>query len=310
MCDHRALTYIHTQKHANNSMMLNWFDYIQDFNFDVVYLPGVDNVLADRLNRFFSPMDHNMGEDALDKNNKIIYKRKNIKFKKEKLRDQFDLSVSVITIWRTIVKNIGFTIKRTKPVEEKRNDPTTLQKRRDFILKLAKDGIAYDKNCIFDNEAGFNANFIRGEGWSKIGEEGTVTTRSERALNLSILAAILYQGVERVYAKIVRGGTTGSIFATLIQNIIDTLDKSNAPVQYFIMDNASIHGTPEVKRVFNNSRHKYVFLPPYSPFLNAIEECFSKDKTLVKRKRGLKKDELALYIGGRSERVTDSDCEG
>ncbi|CEP17736.1 hypothetical protein [Parasitella parasitica] len=82
MCDYRALTYIHTQKHANNSMMLNWFDYIQDFNFDVVYLPGVHNVLADRLNRLFPPMDHNMGEDVLDKNNKIIYKRKNIKFKK------------------------------------------------------------------------------------------------------------------------------------------------------------------------------------------------------------------------------------
>ncbi|CEP08661.1 hypothetical protein, partial, partial [Parasitella parasitica] len=81
MCDHRALTYIHTQKHAN-SMMLNWFDYIQDFNFDVVYLPGVDNVLADRLSRLFPPMDHNLGEDVLDKNNKIIYKRKNIKFKK------------------------------------------------------------------------------------------------------------------------------------------------------------------------------------------------------------------------------------
>lgn len=82
MCDHRALTYIHTQKHAN-SMILNWFEYLQDFNFDVVYLPGVDNVLADRLSRLFPPMDLNLGEDVLDKNNKMSYKRKNkFKFKK------------------------------------------------------------------------------------------------------------------------------------------------------------------------------------------------------------------------------------
>ncbi|KAG1121361.1 hypothetical protein G6F42_012503 [Rhizopus arrhizus] len=81
MCDHRALTYIHTQKHAN-SMMLNWFDYLQDFTFNVIYLPGIDNVLADRLSRLFPPLDHNLGEDMLDKNNKMTYKRKNIKFKK------------------------------------------------------------------------------------------------------------------------------------------------------------------------------------------------------------------------------------
>ncbi|CEP11679.1 hypothetical protein [Parasitella parasitica] len=188
-------------------------------------------------------------------------------------------------LMRTIVKNIGFTLKRTKPVEEKRNDSTTLQKRRDFILKLAKDGIIYDKNCIFVDEASFDANLIHGEGWSKKGEERSVTTRSKRALTLTILAAISYQGVERVNAKIVRGGTTGSIFATFIQNIIDTLDKSNAPVQYFIMNNASIHETPEK------------------------EFSITLGTNLVKRKPGLTQDELALYIGECSERVTDSDCE-
>jgi hypothetical protein len=42
---------------------------------------------------------------------------------KEKFEEQFNLSVSVPTIWRHIVQNIVFTLKRTKPVEMKRNDP-------------------------------------------------------------------------------------------------------------------------------------------------------------------------------------------
>lgn len=229
---------------------------------------------------------------------------------KQQLEERFDLNVSIGTIWNHIVKNIGFTLKRTKPVEVRRNDPRTLEKRKDFIVDLAKKGAIYTDNCIFIDEAGFNANLIRGQGWSKKGEESVVTTRTKRALNLSILAAISFHGVERFEAKIVKGGTTGRIFAEFIQNLINMLDRTNAPAQYFIMDNASIHRSPEVKKVLENTRHKQLFIPPYSPFLNAIEECFSKVKTLVKRKPGLSQNDLAVHIGNCSEMITKSDCEG
>lgn len=59
--DHRALTYLHTQKIAN-AMMINWLDTIIEYNFDIVHLPGVDNVLPDALSRLFSVVDE-LGED-------------------------------------------------------------------------------------------------------------------------------------------------------------------------------------------------------------------------------------------------------
>lgn len=48
--DHRALTYLFTQKHMNN-MIINWFDKIMRYNFKIVHVPGIKNTMADALSR-------------------------------------------------------------------------------------------------------------------------------------------------------------------------------------------------------------------------------------------------------------------
>ncbi|KAG2210687.1 hypothetical protein INT45_003171, partial [Circinella minor] len=50
--DHKALTYLHTQKIAN-LMMISWMDTILQYDFDIVHLPGISNVLPDTLSRLF-----------------------------------------------------------------------------------------------------------------------------------------------------------------------------------------------------------------------------------------------------------------
>ncbi|KAJ8651514.1 hypothetical protein O0I10_012927 [Lichtheimia ornata] len=52
--DHKALTYLFTQKLAN-PMMLNWFDILLKYTFDVIHVPGIENVLPDDLSRLFTP---------------------------------------------------------------------------------------------------------------------------------------------------------------------------------------------------------------------------------------------------------------
>jgi hypothetical protein len=58
--DHKALVYIHSQRDLN-AMMVKWFDTLLDYNFDVVHLPGMDNVLPDALSRLF-PSVKELGE--------------------------------------------------------------------------------------------------------------------------------------------------------------------------------------------------------------------------------------------------------
>ena len=61
--DHKALTYLHTQKYTN-PMMNNWFDTILDYNFDVIHLKGIDNVLPDHLSRLFPDDQRLEGGDS------------------------------------------------------------------------------------------------------------------------------------------------------------------------------------------------------------------------------------------------------
>ncbi|KAG0746722.1 hypothetical protein G6F57_002704 [Rhizopus arrhizus] len=60
---------------------------------------------------------------------------------------------------------------------------------------------------------------------------------------------------------------------------------------YIVMDNATIHKTPKVFQAIRNHGHNALFLPPYSPMLNPIEECWAKIKKEV-CKTPLKKNEL------------------
>ena len=50
-----------------------------------------------------------------------------------------------------------------------------------------------------------------------------------------------------------------------------------------IMDNVRFHKTSDVKQWFDNSVHYCRYLPPYSPFLNVVEEAISKMKFFVRQ---------------------------
>jgi len=45
-----------------------------------------------------------------------------------------------------------------------------------------------------------------------------------------------------------------------------------------IMDNAAFHKTLETRRIIENAKHNLIFLPPYSPDFNPIEQDFANIK--------------------------------
>lgn len=62
--DHRSLTYLFTQTPINIHFA-QWFDTLLNYDFDVVHIKGVLNVLPDRLSRLF-PSDHDLEEEEND----------------------------------------------------------------------------------------------------------------------------------------------------------------------------------------------------------------------------------------------------
>ena len=60
MTDHKNLTFINKD---NNPMVQRWKLAMQQFRFEVVYIPGTENVIADALSRLIGP-DEDVLEEA------------------------------------------------------------------------------------------------------------------------------------------------------------------------------------------------------------------------------------------------------
>lgn len=66
--DHKALMYLHRQKDPS-PMMIQWLDTLLDYQFKVVYLPGISNILPDHLSRLFSTPTQSLEGGDNDTNN-------------------------------------------------------------------------------------------------------------------------------------------------------------------------------------------------------------------------------------------------
>ena len=53
--------------------------------------------------------------------------------------------------------------------------------------------------------------------------------------------------------------------------------------KYILMDNVSFHKSKRILELITKSNNKILFIPPYSPDFNPIEEVFAELKSFVRR---------------------------
>ena len=72
----------------------------------------------------------------------------------------------------------------------------------------------------------------------------------------------------------------GQSFADYVEQcLVPTL----SPGDVVIMDNLSSHKRPAVRKAIRSAGARLLFLPPYSPDLNPIEQVFAKLKLLLRK---------------------------
>ena len=81
------------------------------------------------------------------------------------------------------------------------------------------------------------------------------------------------------------GTVDGQTFDFLWGTLIPRMRPFNGsiPNSVVIMDNCSVHHIQEVKQLLNKVGILVLFLPPYSPDLNPIEEAFDYVKSYLKK---------------------------
>ena len=105
----------------------------------------------------------------------------------------------------------------------------------------------------------------------------------------------------------VEGPTTREVFETYLERV---LVPSLRPGQVVVMDNLSSHKGSRVRELIEGRGCELLYLPPYSPDFNPIEEAFAKLKGLLRKAGGRTREALIEAIGQALEAVTAKDAHG
>ena len=105
----------------------------------------------------------------------------------------------------------------------------------------------------------------------------------------------------------VEGAVDGEAFEAHVEHLlVPKLGRG----RIVVMDNLSVHKSKRVERLIEQAGCEFLFLPPYSPDFNPIEEAFSKAKGIL-RKAGARTREALVEATGRAlDAITPEDIRG
>jgi transposase len=190
------------------------------------------------------------------------------------LFDEFNVLVTPSSISRAL-KSIGWSKKTARQVAKQRNPHL-----RDYYSYSISP--FHSHHFIFVDESGLDkrAGFRR-TGWSPLGATPVQVARFHRDRRYQILPAYTQDGV--LLSRVFQGTTDSNFFEDYIEELLQHCNPYPMPRSVLVMDNASIHRSPKIKEMCSAAGVKLIYLPPYSPDLNPIEEFFAELKAFIKR---------------------------
>ncbi len=101
------------------------------------------------------------------------------------------------------------------------------------------------------------------------------------------------------------GPVNGDIFRTYVERVlVPTL----RPGDVVVMDNLGSHKSQHVRHAIRSAGAHLLFLPPYSPDLNPIEQAFAKLKHWMRNAATRSRDTLWRTVGTILNRFTADEC--
>ncbi|CEP11947.1 hypothetical protein [Parasitella parasitica] len=184
-------------------------------------------------------------------------------------------------------------------------NPEKIEERHAWVTKWLQTDMDYLSNCVFVDEAAFHINMKRAE---------------TRAMTTTILGAISPFGVVKRFGATSKGngsiqtrktagssrtvdkatskrGTVTGHYFNFLSSTMDVLDRHEMfKDNYIVMDNAPIHQHENIRKHIETRGYRCIYLPPYSPELNPIEQCWFICKSKLKREPLLEEETLTIRI--------------
>lgn len=161
------------------------------------------------------------------------------------------------------------------------------------------------EDLVFIDEAGVNRAMSRLFGRSLKGTRAYGTRPSHRGKNVTMIGGISLKGF--LAALTFQGGTDTLAFQTYVTEVLVPQLWEGACV---VMDNFSSHKVKGIREAIEAVGARLVYLPPYSPDFNPIENAWSKVKECLRSTEARTYEDLDQAITEALERITPQDLIG
>ena len=160
------------------------------------------------------------------------------------------------------------------------------------------------EDLVFIDESGLNLAFTRLYARALKGQRARGDSPSKRGKNVSTIGAI---SEKEIIASInILGAANGIIFeAFIITMVVPKLWKG----AHVVVDNSTIHKGIEIEKAIEEVGAKLIFLPPYSPEFNPIENLWSKVKSSLRSQKPRTYRELQEATEKAFELVSPQDIQ-
>lgn len=133
------------------------------------------------------------------------------------------------------------------------------------------------RNFVFVDESGFESNMSRSYGWARKEKRLYEHKSLYKKKRWNVLGAISERGIE--HYEIQEKSVNGAIFCEFLHNLCRKIPEKSI----IVLDNHPIHKVKMVQNIVNQYKISLLYLPPYSPDLNPIEQTWSVAKSHVRK---------------------------
>lgn len=156
---------------------------------------------------------------------------------------------------------------------------------------------------IFLDETAVKTNLTRLRGWAPVGQRLYGSAPFGKWRTQTFIAGLTSD--ELIAPWVIEGAMNRTAFDTYIETQLAPLLNPGTVV---ILDNLSTHKSPRAAEALKEAKSWFLFLPPYSPDLNPIEQAFSKLKAHLRRIGARTYDDLIAAIGDVCALFDPAEC--
>lgn len=156
---------------------------------------------------------------------------------------------------------------------------------------------------MFIDETGASTKMARSRGRSKRGARCRSAVPHGHWKTTTFTAGLRLCGLTA--PMLLDGPMNGAAFRAYVEQVlVPTL----APGDIVVLDNLPAHRAGGVRQAIEGAGARLLFLPPYSPDFNPIEQAFAKLKALLRKAAARTIDELWAAIASCLDAFTPEEC--